>query len=75
MLSVVFFQVSFIKVKVKFVQMVGHHAIKTYLKLYTLLTSALHMGAWLAGCSAITSHRKIISVLLSAGNDWDSEQT
>jgi len=35
-------------VKVKIVQMVGHHAIKTYLKLYTLLTTVLDMGAWLA---------------------------
>lgn len=55
--------------------MVGHHAILTYLKLYTLLTSVLDVGAWLAGCLAITFHREIISLILCSGNGWDSEQT
>jgi len=35
-------------VKVKIVQMVGHYAIKTHLKLCILLTSVLDMETWLA---------------------------
>jgi len=55
--------------------MVGHHAIKTYLKLYTLLTTVLDMGAWLAWCLAITFHREIIYLILCSGNGWDSSDT
>lgn len=62
-------------VKVKIVQLVGHHAILTYLKLHTLLTSLLDMGAWMAWCLAVTFLGEVIPFIVCSVSGWGSEQT